>query len=485
MGESYRVNSYYEARELAKSFQASGKYNLFRGQAKNWKVIPSIGRVANKEYPKVKEKIERFYDYFKTEESLAKYASCIDTIFSIAQHYGLPTYYIDFTSDVDVTFFFAMNSKENKINEDCSIVCLNEEDFCECVEMFKYIFEKENVHPPFILKAEVDNLWRLEAQKGCFIFTPEINIENFYDFDRILFPFNPAIGKLKEEDIYPIHKSELEILLDHYFETERRINNQEKFVELFNSNDITFNSVELDDEPNYSLLKLKEIHSSWSSVEYTKWFFPLTESWFELDTVKCIELTLPKIKKDTQTESVIADELSTQFALLKIQKSTPLSFIVFPGSVKSKKKSKDIANMCSILWNGTRNLPITIDEIVDILASYLSEIIRNKKDIQKNELITIEMQNLYGVTSRCQVNPINILRAFRTDIDKIIVDYLPRPIPSELLLHIPVPQYIFDFKKLTDLFKTELIVSQAIHNTENKYPVIYFSPSQIKILGYA
>ena len=30
MGDSYRVNSYNEALELAKSFQISGKYNLFR-----------------------------------------------------------------------------------------------------------------------------------------------------------------------------------------------------------------------------------------------------------------------------------------------------------------------------------------------------------------------------------------------------------------------------------------------------------------------
>jgi len=485
MGDIYRVNSYNEALELAKSFQISGKYNLFRGQARDWEVIPSIGRVARKKYPIVTEKIIRFNTYFKTEESLKKYASCIDTIFTIAQHYGLPTNYIDFTSDVDVAFFFAMNSKKNRINEDCSIICLNDEDFRECVEMFRFVFERNNVHPPYIFKAEIDNLWRLDAQKGCCLFTPYVNIETFYDFDRILFPFNSSSTKLLEADIYPIHKSELELLLDLYFETERIINNQDRFKKIFNSSDIVFNWVELNNEPNYDLLKNKEIHSSWSSDEYTKWFFPLTESWSELSSVESIELTLPKTKENDQYKKNIQQEISKQFAHLKVQKSNPLSFVLLDEFIRSTNNLKKAAKMCSILWNGTRNLPLTINEIIDILASYLNEIIHEKKDNEKGKLITIEIQNLYGVTSKCQVNPINIVDAFRDDIDKIIIDDIPRPIPCELLLDIPVPQYIFDFSKLTNLFKTELIVSQALHSTEKEYPVIYFSPSQIKILGYA
>ena len=62
---------------------------------------------------------------------------------------------------------------------------------------------------------------------------------------------------------------------------------------------------------------------------------------------------------------------------------------------------------------------------------------------------------------------------------------MARPIPSEILLHINTPRYIFDFSKLLDLFKKELIAYQVLENSENNNPVIFFSPSQLRTIGYA
>ena len=87
--------------------------------------------------------------------------------------------------------------------------------------------------------------------------------------------------------------------------------------------------------------------------------------------------------------------------------------------------------------------------------------------------------------TRCKVSPSSITSAFRDDINDLILDMMPRPIPSELLLHINKPRYVFDFYKLLNLFKTEMIAYQVLENSENSNPVVFFTPSQIKTIGYA
>lgn len=56
---------------------------------------------------------------------------------------------------------------------------------------------------------------------------------------------------------------------------------------------------------------------------------------------------------------------------------------------------------------------------------------------------------------------------------------------SEILMRINAANIMFDFDKLVQLFKEELIVYQVWYNSENDNPVIFYSPAQISILGYA
>jgi hypothetical protein len=60
----------------------------------------------------------------------------------------------------------------------------------------------------------VPDLWRLEAQHGCFLFCPYDNVERLYDFDRIFFPNTHPLRGVRREDVYPERKSHLEVLLD-------------------------------------------------------------------------------------------------------------------------------------------------------------------------------------------------------------------------------------------------------------------------------
>jgi hypothetical protein len=84
-----------------------------------------------------------------------------------------------------------------------------------------------------MVKISVPNLWRLEAQHGQFLYTPFKGIENFYQFNRITFPYLYPSTELQEPEIYPVKKSTLEASLDHYFEAERRSHNMARLKAMF------------------------------------------------------------------------------------------------------------------------------------------------------------------------------------------------------------------------------------------------------------
>jgi hypothetical protein len=483
MSQTYKTKNIEEALKLAKKLQKSGKYNLFRGQAQNWEVKPTAGRLSDKNFKKSKEQIKRIFLFFNQDKTLKKYCKDVDSYFAIAQHYGISTNYIDFTESVEVAFYFATNSKSNKLNEECSIICLNEKDFEELIKFIRILFDKENLVPPYISRIEVENLWRLEAQKGCFLFTPYDVIEHFYRFDRITFPFTKSFEGISKKDIYPERKSELEIILDHFFDTEKRIEGQKRLQKF--AKELNIPVTTLPKHNQYEILEKKEVHKSWYSYSYRKWRHSFSEKWKSSKNEKYVNLSfLLKISREEFIKNV-KSKLTKEFAIKKIDRKTPLNFELLIKPKLSKKNSKIISTNCRNIWDGTRNLPYTLDDIFAILATYLFLEFKNKLKQEYTEQVLLVMTNKYGSRVRFKTDKLNIPNYFRRDINDIILKNKPRPIPSELLLHINKPRYIFDFNKLIDFFKIEAIANQVFYNRENESPVIFYTPVQIDILGYA
>ncbi len=483
MPKTYKTKNIEEALKLAKKFQKSGKYNLFRGQAKNWEVIPTAGRLSKKNFEKSKEQIERIFLFFNTDKTLQKYCKEVDSYFAIAQHYGIPTNYIDFTESVEVAFYFATNSKSNKIDEECSIICLNEKDFEELIQFIKILFEEKNVVSPYVSRIEVENLWRLEAQKGCFLFTPYDRIEYFYRFDRITFPFTKPFNEISRNDIYPERKSELEIILDHFFDTEKRIEGQKRMRKL--AKYINIPTTIIPEHNQYEILEKKEVHKSWYSYSYRKWKHSFKEKWKSSTNEKYVNLSLLlKINKNEFIKDV-KNKLIKEFEQKEIDRKTPLNFDFFIKPKLSKRNSKIVSANCRNIWEGTRNLPYSIEDIFTILATYLFLEFQESLKQDYTEQILLEMTNKYGSRVRFKADKINIPNYFREDINDVILKNRPRPIPSEVLLFINKPRYIFDFNRLIEFFKFEAIANQVFYNRENEYPVIFYTPVQIDVLGYA
>ena len=488
MSEIYHTADIEEALQLAKKFKNSGKYNLFRGQAQNWPVISSLGRLLPDLNPEIQKRIERLFLFFDSNPVLHKYKSDVDWFWAVAQHYGIQTNYIDFTSNPEVAAYFATNSKANTPDKESVIVCLNENDWTLFMSGFEGYFKTEKVVSPYIARVNVDNLWRLQAQEGCFMFSPYNNIEFFYDFDRILFPYTVPYSGIRTNQIYPTQKSELEIMLDHFFNMEKRIEGSErlkKFAESVNMPVTHFGPPKYD-----QYFKVKKKHSSWESVEFKKWDFPLVEMWEA--GLKSMHLHLDfdiDIPEERQIK-FLREQTSNFFQKRKVNRKTNIKFYINCKQILSKKDKQLINRSCSRVWNGMRNLPFTDEEIIDILSQTIvigmvKQLNKKTFSLSGEDLLLLEMTNEYGNSTRCKVSPSVILAAFRADLYDVLADNAPKTLEPEILLHINNPFLLFDFHLLLEAFKKEIICYQVLRQRHNDNPVIFFTPAQINVLGYA
>jgi hypothetical protein len=72
-----------------------------------------------------------------------------------------------------------------------------------------------------ILRPDVPDLWRLQAQKGVFV-RAMVPLDQVYQLDRIVFPIGSASTQTSRSRIYPNRRSRLEDLIGRYLKRARR-----------------------------------------------------------------------------------------------------------------------------------------------------------------------------------------------------------------------------------------------------------------------
>lgn len=213
----FKAASLVEAVEMATRFQKQGKYDWFRGQRKNWKPVPSLVRVPKKELKNTRERLQRFVLWLLNTPGLEMLKKDPTDALAIAQHYGLPTPFLDFTTNPGIAGYFAASERPSAKGTAC-IYCLNTKDLMEVWNWVRKILP----HYPelHLIKVKVPNLWRLETQQGVFV-ECLTNWTSAYPLDRIEFPAGRPPPFPTEDQIYPTRKSQLEILIEHHFQAEQ------------------------------------------------------------------------------------------------------------------------------------------------------------------------------------------------------------------------------------------------------------------------
>jgi hypothetical protein len=492
----HRANNVDEAVELANKLKEKGGYDLFRGQVKNWPLKSSFGRQVDKnKKDEALEKMARFEWWVKRTKGLEELANRPDDMIAVAQHYGIPTNFVDFTTSSRVAGFFASYGRIEEENVESCILCLNSQDL---INFWKHLPSKYSPTPE-VLYLEVQNLWRLESQHGVFLFCPYSNFEQIYDLDRIYFPYTGQISSVKEDEIFPKRKSQLEILLDQYFMNELLIDGQKNIHAGWTRHRIP----EIKEKCSKGLFlngtpppKL----SSWSHSHIESWLVQSIEKYLNTLGNETWEMTLDLNNDLSSIRNEAFAHLTTQFKNYPNVRNRLLNWsITVVGNQPRDPIENRVESYIKRLWDGLRKLPYDDQDIAKgltncfMVASYL---LKQGRVMQVDwgkvtsecfgETTEIEFGSEDGSYSRSFASKSKLLAAVREDIyDYVDPKWKPQLDDNiiGLLQAIWAPDRLFDYDKLAKIFAYEIAPVQVIMRSERV--AIFFSPARLDSFGLA
>ena len=502
-GAPFRLHfdSLEKALDLAKKLQTKGY--VFRGQTNaKWLVTSSATRLNAAEFQEAQQKMGRFVNWARSMPQMNSVSSDIDSLLAIGQHYGLATLFIDFTDDPEIAAFFACDTtREVPPGQNAAIICLNVSAFEKFWRDYgpHLLANTRGAKPPEIVRIDVQNLWRLQSQKGCFVWNPIANIEDHYDFDRITFPYtkdHPALPA--RERIYPKNQSALEQLLTAFFMDEQmRTGNQ--LIETMRG----LHKLELTVDAN--------------SYDVTSWYpddIETTEDWKDADEWQRVPSELaedtlaiaPLDLHEPNDVKTAAEELLGHLTIEYIAKNRSRGLLFPARDVASTPVLSRLDACVRRLWNGMRRLPFTDTEVRQALEQTIPLFLSAKRDYRgaAMELAydAFESDRIYtefsrnpegkGDYSRAYVSGEELRRAHNPEFVRIASNYLgdPAPAPVLLLQVLARPWQRFSFAGLRRLMVRELIPSQLVLRGDDPgdsalMTVIYFSPADLQIFGLA
>jgi hypothetical protein len=485
MTNIYHASGVQEAVEMAEKFKDDGVYDWFRGQTRDWPPISSMAR-CNTDPARQKNAHERyamFFEWLRRVPEMRSYANFDDernvhSVFAMLQHYGVPTHYIDFTTDAGVAGFFASDSVAQELGTTACIYCLNTQDLMGVWDLMRNLDERARTKLELV-SIDVTNLWRLQAQKGVFLFC-NYNWDIDYPMDRILFPTNGYPAYPTRDLIYPAQKSSLELVLDRYFDVEaKRIGSREL-------------------RRMFADLSAKGANVAWHDVESPDGFFaheaflggrlePLESwnrerlaNWFRLEDATLSEVSGSPVSLRLDP-SVAASTFgkSVRYGVGRLLRSNPNARKKTVNwqiqGLKDPSQNEALGKALETIWNGMRWLPFSTEDIVDAcgVASSLFVLDLGKKERKERKQIVddllgesfeVEFGATDGSSSRGYVTCKSLIDALRPDIEDLLLDeYKSRSRDARGLLRLAYsPSRLFDFEKFSQLFAREVIPTQIL-----------------------
>lgn len=219
--DSLHGEKIYVARDVAhavamvEEFRQQGLYDTFRGQCcASWAVVPSQVRPGVNRDDALR-RLMGFVEWLDQKRGIKKLGLRMDQCLAIAQHYGIPTMLIDFTASPRIAGFFATDGASRQGCAHGVIYMINSGELAAVVEMIRANNKEFQLE---IVKVDVDNLWRLSAQQGVFLFSNAQNFQYFFSLDKIVFAHDHQLPPImSQNEIYPLDKSPLELDIEHYF----------------------------------------------------------------------------------------------------------------------------------------------------------------------------------------------------------------------------------------------------------------------------
>ncbi len=484
----YQKSSVTEAVEMATQFRKEGRYTWFRGQTHVLPPTPTFLRLNADDQRKAEERLKRYCHWLLNTPGLGAFRKDIDGAIAVAQHYGLPTSFLDFTRTPAVAGFFAStDAKKYKVGTAC-IYCLNTDDLAEVWGFIR----KALPHYPDIepVEVEVPNLWRLEAQDGTFLRCP-LNWDRYYPMDRIEFPLGNRPSYPTSDQIYPGRKSPLEELLDHYFSAEQSREFNGKIREYFpEAKVLEIQSPTCGYHAEYFVQGGLSKRLDWAKCRLQPW---LTVSREKFRATATGEITL-KLKHHLNPKQIRCEVAFAVRHSLQSQPSLRNQAVRWRIEPRGQPP-KALNSALDRLWNGLRRLPFSDDDIAEgiglCIALYSLKFHKGERSYNEQTAIAerclgpclvIEISSWSGSHARAIVGQNELSMALRPDArKKLKFEYRKYGEHVGALLQLCwEPRRLFVFEPFSRLFATQLAPTQVLMS---ETVPDHFSPARIAGFG--
>lgn len=492
-----KAASVEDAVALAEKLKAEGQYDWFRGQIRDWTPSSSLERKmlqGAEAQSECEMRLSRFLRWVTAQPALAYLAQeqNVDALFAVLQHYGFPTTYIDFSTEPSVAGFFASDTEAPPQEPgQCVIYCLNTADLNDFYEFFPPSDEGETlVARP--ITVDVPNLWRLQSQHGHFLFANH-SWYRFYDMDKIVFPWTGVPAFPSREQIYPLHKSALEQLLDDYFFNERRAQNEAALRAMAQAQgkESLFRHIEMKTPEAYDhelFVSPLSISEHWSDNALQGWRAVPVEHFYS--TVGRL-ITLP-LRNGVGAPS-LADQVRHSIkGALSLQpglraQAVEWNFTGLPEDV-DQALFKSAAREA---WNGMRNYPYTDDDIADAISSLVilcsipgcRSMDGATADQAFKQWIPDALYVEFGYSGNSYSKAYCSESALLKALDPAWIAKLKKPEAATTIRaafsHSYDPRLMLDFNQLVSIYAREVIPSQLAM----KRPLVLYNPADLAAFG--
>jgi len=485
-----RVANVTEAVMAAEELKRKGSHEWFRGQTSDWPLLSSFLRLPEAERPAALDRFGRLLAWAKQTPGLEPLVQQEDQLVAVAQHYGLPTNFVDFTTEPRVAGFFASHGKPPTDGRESCILCLNQQDLLDVWQAVATV--RPDVPRLEFLTLTVPNLWRLEAQSGVFLYLPIEGIEEtIYDFDRITFPYTGPIASPTDDEIYPKRKSALEILLDTYFMNERMRQGMKSLEE---SGILGAFSQRLDFTPTSP--PTIPVHPSWQTPGVEGFIDVQPEPYQSALSNLTWTIKIPPTLDDARIGEIAARSVRELLAQQPTARQQLVRWQIELVPALISGLASSLRTALQSAWDGLRRLPYTDHEIAAALGNcvrlYVASVKRGlgvvdeiQHDITSDCFgPTIEVE--FGTSlsyARGYVTGAGLLAALRPDIDQFLPPDRKDALLADaeaILLLTSDPSRLFDFERFKKLFVEQLVPAQVLWGGR-RAPI--FSPARLERFG--
>jgi FRG domain len=379
----HHAKSLDAALKLVRYLKQSGTYDLFRGQNHTYPLCPSIARRPEALHANM-ALLSRFASWVHEHHSLSSLHDNRDAIMAVAQHYGMPTPFLDFTTDPDVAAFFASDTGEKpRPKQTACILCLNRATFERSWADLNTRYRADSGQDlARTVEIDVKNLWRLHAQSGLFI-DMRVNAHVFEMFSHMLhiyFPLPSCCDRKLNDKYYPKNKSHVELLLDQHFliETydERRTKLEAICDQIIEVGD--FDS--LGKEEAFTEATLPDVHPSWSETALESWKVEPNEVYDVAASTEIHGLTINSMSDANSAAASIYAQMMTILSRPNSRNRLGDSWEVRDqaGSEAHEdegdvdEKPRPLGEVVRLLFDGMRFKPYDDAEIASAIANYVT-----------------------------------------------------------------------------------------------------------------